>query len=210
MVDGRSATTFVLAARLPWSENVPDPDGGSLDMAAIYECGFRRDCSIRNISALGATLRGEVTSTPGDEVAVELEAGQRPAGTIAWVSGTDLGVAFKQPVDVVALIKRNLVSQPAERRRMPRIEIRCSAWLNDGREFWEAVVRNISGGGLQVEGEELPVAGAQIALFVEGLNVPPGEVIWRKGNLAGIEFRQELGWASVLPWIRNLVIDRGQ
>jgi hypothetical protein len=42
-------------------------------------------------------------------------------------------------------------------------------------------------------------------VFVEGLNVPPGEVMWRKDNLVGIELFEELSWSSIMPWIREAV-----
>jgi hypothetical protein len=67
-----------------------------------------------------------------------------------------------------------------------------------------AVLRNISARGLQLEGEILPLAGAYIAIQIEGLVVPPGEVVWRKDNLAGIELFEELSWTSLMPWIREM------
>jgi hypothetical protein len=42
-------------------------------------------------------------------------------------------------------------------------------------------------------------------VFVEGLNIPAGEVVWRGGNLAGIELFEELSWTSIIPWVRNAV-----
>jgi hypothetical protein len=116
-----------------------------------------------------------------------------------------LGVGFKQPIDVLALINRKLVSQSIERREMPRVGLRCSAWLKDGEDFLAATVRNISSRGIQLEGEILPCAGAEVEMFVEGLNVPPGEVIWRRDNLAGVRMHQELSWRLIMPWLRNLV-----
>jgi hypothetical protein len=68
-----------------------------------------------------------------------------------------------------------------------------------------ATMRNISARGLQIEGAELPPKGTYVSVFVEGLNVPPGEIIWSKGDLAGIELFEELSWSSLMPWIRGLV-----
>jgi hypothetical protein len=34
--------------------------------------------------------------------------------------------------------------------------------------------------------------------------VPVGEVVWSKGNLAGIELMEELSWSSIMPWIRTV------
>jgi hypothetical protein len=66
-------------------------------------------------------------------------------------------------------------------------------------------MRNISSGGLQIEGEELPAIGTFVSVFIEGLNIPAGEIIWRQGKLAGIELFEELSWTSIIPWVRNAV-----
>ena len=93
---------------------------------------------------------------------------------------------------------------------MPRVEVRCDAWIKDGDEFAGATLRNISARGLQLEGDPLPPAGSIISLFVEGLNIPAGEIVWRKDNLAGIELQHDLSWAAIIPWIRSLLRAEGQ
>ena len=211
MIEASSVTTFVVGDRLPWPDDGLVPQElGPLDAGILYGSGDRHECSIRRISALGATLRGELAQAPGEEVAIELVTGQRPVGTVDWVKGGETGIRFSQPVDMLALLNRKLVSQPVERRTMPRVEIRCSLYLKFGASFSAAAMRNISARGLQIEGEELPPQGTYVAVFVEGLNVPPGEVIWSKGSTAGIELFEELSWSSIMPWIRNLVRKVGQ
>lgn len=205
MAEQASVTTFVMGERLPWAEGtaVPDPNG-PLEPGVLFDGGKRTDCAIRSISALGATLRGSLAASPGQEIAVELATGQRPAGTVDWVRGDEAGVRFKQPVDIVALINRTLINQPTERRSMPRVELRCGVHIRCG-QLIPAVLRNISAQGLQLEGEGLPARGTYIEVFIEGLSVPPGEVVWSKGNLAGVELFEELSWTSIMPWIRDTV-----
>jgi len=67
------------------------------------------------------------------------------------------------------------------------------------------MLRNISAHGLQLEGEDLPAAGSYVSVFVDGLNIPAGEVIWGCANLAGVELFEELSWTSIIPWVRSLV-----
>lgn len=206
MTEAPSATTFMIGASLPWCEDSALPDGGGpLDYAIVHSSANRRDCLIRKISALGATLCGNVAGDAGDSVALELPTGQREAATVEWVSGQQMGVRFSRSIDVIALINRELVSQPVERRAMPRVEIRCAAWLKKGEDFAPAIVRNVSARGLQLEGDALPPVGSYVSLFVEGLNVPSGEVVWRKEYVAGIELLDELRWSSIMPWIRELM-----
>jgi hypothetical protein len=211
MAEAPSVTTFVMGARLPWPDDSPVAgEKGPFDGGVIHDSGFRQDCSIRKISALGATVRTKVQQVPGAEITVELASGQRTAARVEWTKDGETGVRFDKPVDVLALINRNLVSQPIERRAMPRVEIRCAAFLKRGEDFLAASVRNISAAGLQLEGDRLPPVGSYVSLFVEGLIVPPGEVAWRKGKLAGIELLEELSWSSIMPWIRELVRKQAQ
>ena len=205
MAEAFSVTTFVMAARLPWPDDAPPADAlGALDPVALYVGGERRDCGIRKISALGATVRGSVGSESGAEVSVELATGQRPAGTIDWVAGGEAGIIFKQPIDMLALLNRTLISQPGERRTMPRVELCCHVGMKWGASLAAATLRNISARGLQVEGDDLPPRETFVSLFIDGLIVPAGEVVWRKGDLAGIELMEELRWSSIMPWVREV------
>lgn len=206
MTEGSSVTVFVMGDQLPWTDDSSMPEEiGPLDAGIIYRFGERKECSIRKISALGATLRGELGRAPGDDVAIELLTGQRPGGIVDWVKGGETGIRFTQPVDILALINRNLVSQPVERRTMPRVELRCRVHIKCGGGLSIATMRNISARGLQIEGEQLPPKGTYVSVFVEDLNIPAGEVIWSKGDLAGIELFEELSWSSIMPWIRGVV-----
>src|SRR6478752_1271088 len=173
MSDLASVTTVVVGDRLPWPD---DPSAGvergPFDAAAIYHSGVRRDCVIRKISALGATIGSDLVPPLGERVAVEIATGQRPAGKIAWTGRKELGIRFDDCIDIIALLNRKLVSQTPERRTMPRLEVRCLAHIKCGEHFIPAMLRNISSGGLQLEGSEMPAAGAYVSLFVEGLNIP--------------------------------------
>ena len=209
MADAQSVTTFVMAAQLPWPCDAPAADAlGSLDPVSLWVGQERREGAVRNISALGATIRGAtghgLDAPPGTEVLIELATGHRPVGTIEWVAGGEAGIRFKQPIDMVALLNRTLISQPGERRTMPRVELRCSVGLKWGGSLETATLRNISARGLQIEGDFLPPRDTFVSLFIDGLVVPAGEVMWRKGNLAGIELMEELSWSSLMPWVREM------
>ena len=205
MAEAQSVTTFVMGAQLPWPDVALAADAlGSLDPVILHTAGQRRACAIRKISTLGTTIRGAVTQAPGEDVAVELATGQRPVGTIDWIAGGDAGIRFKQPIDMLALLNRTLISQPGERRTMPRVELRCAVGIKWGINLAAATLRNISARGLQVEGDGLPPRDTFVSMFIEGLNVPAGEVVWSKGNLAGIELMHELSWSSIMPWIREV------
>ena len=205
MADAFSVTTVVVGDCLPWPGDPAAGDQGPFDPAAIYHSGTRRDCDIRKISTLGATVGTDISPALGESVSVELVTGQRVAGKVAWTSRNELGVRFDDCIDVIALLNRKLVSQTPERRTMPRLEVRCLAHVKCGENFWPAVLRNISSRGLQLEGDDLPPKGTFVSVFVDGLNMPSGEVAWRRERLAGIEVFEELSWTSIIPWVRGIV-----
>jgi len=204
--EAASVTTFVVGDRLPWPDEAATAlERGPLDSAAIFICGAREPCTIRKISALGATVVSELAPALGERVAVELATGQRASGKISWTSGSELGVKFDDHVDMAALLNRKLVSLTPDRRSMPRVEVRSPAYLKWSQSLSLAALRNISARGLQLEGDELPEIGTYVAVFVEGMNIPPGEIVWRRGKLAGIELFEELSWTSIIPWVRQMI-----
>ena len=206
MTDTLSVTTVVVGDRLPWpDEPSAAAHEGPFDKSAIYHSGVRHLCEIRKISALGATVASDLAPALGDRVLVDLATGQRPAGKVAWTDGSELGVRFDDSIDVIALLNRKLVSQSPDRRTMPRLEVRCLAHIKCGENFWPAMLRNISSGGVQLEGREMPATGAYVSVFVDGLNVPSGEVVWIKGELIGVELLEELSWTSIIPWVRSAI-----
>ena len=205
MAEVQSVTTFIMSARLPWPDDAPAADAcGALDPVDFFIKGERRAAAIRRISPLGTTIRGAAARSPGEEVGVELATGQRPAGTIEWVAGGEAGIRFRQPIDMMALLTRQLVAQPGERRTMPRVELTCGVGLKWGSNLATATLRNISARGLQLHGPDLPARDSFVSMFIDGLIVPAGEVVWRKGELAGIELMEELSWSSIMPWIREV------
>ncbi|HSR00403.1 MAG TPA: PilZ domain-containing protein [Sphingomicrobium sp.] len=206
MTDASSVTTVVLGDRLPWPDEAwPADEKGPFDSGAIYICGARQPCSIRKISALGVTVSSNVVPALGERASIELATGQRAPGKVAWTGRNELGLRFDDSIDVIALLNRKLVSQARERRTMPRLEVRCPIHVKSGGQFWIATLRNISARGLQIEGDELPAVGAYVSPFVEGLNIPPGEVVWKRGGLVGVEVMEELSWTSIIPWVRKTV-----
>lgn len=206
MAETSSVTTVVMGDRLPWPDDVPGGyESGPFDAAAIFHSGTRRDCVIRKISALGATVGSDLAPALGDRVAIEIATGQRPAGKVAWTGRTELGVRFDDSIDVLALLNRQLISQSRERRIMPRLEVRSTAHIKAGEHFRPATLRNISSHGLQLEGDDLPAVGTYVSVFIDGLNIPPGEIAWKRDNLAGVEIFEELSWTSIIPWVRSTI-----
>lgn len=206
MDQGQSITTFVLDDRLPWPDDGAGArNDGEFERGALIAGGNRHPCTIRKIAPRGATVGAtRVEAAAGTPLALELVNGLRRSGRVEWSRAGEIGLAFAEPVDIVALINRNLVAQPAERRAMPRVEVRQPLHVKWCENLEPAVIRNISSNGLQVEGARLPPVGTLTSLFVEGINLPPAELVWRQGQLAGFELFEELRWSSLIAWVREV------
>ena len=204
MPNNQSVTTYVMSPELPWPDAAIAADAlGALDPVALFKGGEAHPCAIRRISSLGATVRGAGLRAGGEPVAIELETGQRAAGTLDWSEDGEAGLRFAHPIDMIAILNRKLLNQPGERRTMPRVEIRCPVGIKWGIDVAAATLRNISAGGLQLHGEGLPPRDTFVTMYVEGLNLRSGIVMWQKANLAGVEFMEELGWSSLMQWVRE-------
>jgi hypothetical protein len=197
------ATCYVLDPGPCWAEDELAHAEGPFEVATLVGAGGRYRCEVRRIAAGGAVLRTEARALAGEPAALELASGQRRSGRVEGASSDLIALAFDEPLDIVALINRNLISQPAERRSMPRVELRAPLHVKWAEHLVPATVRNISSAGLQVEGEDLPMQGTLASLFIEGINLPAAEVVWRRAGLAGFEFFEELSWASLIAWVRE-------
>lgn len=84
---------------------------------------------------------------------------------------------------------------------MPRVEIRCIAFVRDGAVTNRVTVHNISQGGLNVESSKPLNAGADVTVTLPGLP-PQGAVVrWADGDRYGITFNTVLPLAGLVDWL---------
>jgi hypothetical protein len=197
------STCYVVDPDLPWSEEDIGPSNGAFEAATLIGPGGRYRCELRRIAADGAVLRTEAQALASEPASLELASGQRRTGRLEPSASGRLAFAFDEPLDIVALINRNLISQPAERRSMPRVELRAPIHVKWAEHLAPAMVRNLSSAGLQVEGDDLPPQGTLTSLYLDGIILPPAEAVWRRTGLAGFEFFEEVSWSSLIAWVRD-------
>ena len=88
-------------------------------------------------------------------------------------------------------------SNSQQNRRQRRSNVLFTATLElSGREI-EVKLRNLSAEGALVEGEPLPVEGAEIRFRRHELSVS-GKIVWVRGNRAGISFHLPLSPEALL------------
>ncbi|WP_447726410.1 PilZ domain-containing protein [Sphingomonas koreensis] len=167
-----------------------------------------RNCFVHRLTSAGATLTVTGPVTNGDRATIELPFGLVADGAIVGHDPAALAFRFDEPLDVVGALARCLAALPAERREMPRIELRQRLCVRHGDQVDFAWTRNLSPTGIGVETRALLTAGAQVELTLDGLRPIQGEVRWAEKGQAGIAFIEELGWQLLMPWLRKVATRR--
>jgi hypothetical protein len=204
MDSGRtSATIFSLTHDLPAPRAPSAAAADGLDAGQLAWGGELLDCGIHWIGRAGARLRVEHALAEAMPVRLHLGTAEPLIGRTLWSDGSEAGLAFDAPVDVLGMVARNLARATAERRRLPRIELRHTVGVHRGGEVEQLRTRDISQGGVGVEARGLAVDEA-VQLTFDGLRPLEGTVRWIAGETAGIVFSEELGWQTLFPWLRGI------
>jgi hypothetical protein len=197
-------TVFSLFNEVPANESAaPNPrDDAFLQEGSVVLGSMREVCSIRKISGGGAVLHTHAPAEPGERLELELMSGDQIDGTIEWRRGSEVGLRFDTPIDIFSLLARNLVSQPGERRRMPRVELFCPALLESPTRTELVTTRDVAQGGVKVDSPSPLIEGERVMLTLEDLRPIEGEVRWVEGCVAGVSFLRELSWQELMPWLK--------
>ncbi len=196
-------TVYSLSDDVPLVELIDEPvEESVLQPGSVVAGSIRQVCLIRKISAGGAVLHADIPLDEGRRLELELETGERLEGRIVWRRGSELGLRFDEAIDVLPILARNLVSQPGERRRMPRVEVACPGQIQTEMRNALVVVQDIAQGGLKLEGPVALRLEEKVTVTPEGLRPIAGLVRWSRGGTAGIEFDSELDWQELMPWLR--------
>jgi hypothetical protein len=194
-------TTIYSLAPLPppAPERRADERHMSLLRVGALLIGDRRElCLIRNVSVGGMLIRAYSAIEPGTRLSVELKQGEAVHGAVLWAKDDLVGVSFDEPIDIVSLIT---TSSDAPRPRMPRLEVRCTAWVRDGAIVHRTRAVNISQGGVRVETAKGLTAGSQVTVTLPGMPPEQGVVRWSDEEGCGITFNRVLALSQLVAWV---------
>lgn len=198
-------TTFSFVAEVPEPNWQPVAfDRSRFDSGVAIRGTARSVCFLRRLTSAGAIIHADFDAVIGERLSLELGGGQRLDGIVVWQSGFEAGLKFERPVDVFAVIARNLVSMPGERRRMPRIELNCAAYIEAASGTEMATTRDVSHGGVKIESGLRLEAGDSVQVTLDGLFPLAGVVRWVGDGLAGIGFMPEPSWHELMPWLKEM------
>ena len=198
-------TVFSLFNEVPGSDSPPvgPRDSAYLQEGSLVLGSVREVCSIRKISGAGAVLHVDLPAVPGERLELELMSGDHIDGVVEWRSGDDVGLRFDEPIDIFSLLARNLVSQPGERRRMPRVEVMCPALLETPSRTELITTRDVAQGGIKVDTPVPLTIDEKVVITLEGFRPLEGEVRWVEERVSGIAFSRELSWQELMPWLKE-------
>jgi hypothetical protein len=196
-------TVYSLSGDVPPVEIPIEADDFGLWPGALTVGSIRQVCSIRKISAGGAIVHVDGPIAPGERLDLELMTGEQLGGTIAWQRGAEVGLRFDEPIDVFALIAQDIVSQPGERRRMPRVELIVQGLLETEQGTELVTTRDISQGGAKIDMPFALPVDARVLITLDGLPPLKGVVRWSDDHVAGIAFLPELRWQELMLWLKE-------
>jgi hypothetical protein len=199
-----SSTIFSLSGEPPVRLGPELDEHAAFDAAFLVDAEGRLPCTLRKLSAAGATLRLDCALAEGDRLALELANGQSLPGRITWIEDGAAGFLFDEPIDVVSTLARNLAALPAERRSVPRVELHQTVCIRRGNQVEFTRSRNLSQGGAGFETDIALQEGDAVQVNFDGLRPLDGVVKWARGNLAGVAFDEELPWQVLMPWLRQV------
>jgi hypothetical protein len=195
-------TLYSLAAKPPARPERRDDERyvSLLRVGALLIDGRRELCLVRNISAGGMLIRPYSAVEPGTEVSIELKHGETVAGVAKWTQDGLLGITFETPINVVALLSG---SAQGPNPRMPRIELRCTAWVREDADIHRTRTINISQGGMCVEGSAELQVGAEVIVSLAGLGPLAAMVKWNEGDCYGIRFNTVLAVNELMKFLQQ-------
>lgn len=169
-------------------------------VGAMVVEGRRELCLIKNISAGGMMLRVYCSLAEGAAVEVELKTGHSVVGRVSWIREHQVGIAFAEPIDVLAILAND---EAGPRPRMPRIEIQTAAYVRAGASTWRLACTDISQGGIKVDTPTALIPDADVVVTLPGLAPLAAVVRWATRSSAGISFNTPLSLSDLVAWLRS-------
>jgi len=167
-------------------------------VGALLVDGQRQLCVVKNISARGALMRPYCKLAEGQQVTLEFKEQHPIEAEVIWAKDSEAGIAFKQPIEVLELLK----GSDGPRPRMPRVEVRVPGHVRRGALLHRIVVNNISQGGINAQcAAELQVGG-EVTVTLAGLAPLPAVVGWARSGAYGINFNAVLGLSLLIEWLQ--------
>ena len=175
-----------------------------LRVGKLMVAGEERLCLIRNISSAGTMLRLYRPVPVGESIQVEVTPGWPVPGMVIWTKDEFAGVAFAEPIDVVAALRGGSRDGPYRRvARTPRLQVRRPARSCTEANERAVVLCDLSLNGAKIATDEALAPGIEIAVLADGFAPLAGRVRWCRDGNAGIEFNVPLPIDTLASWLAD-------
>jgi len=160
---------------------------------------------IRNVSSTGIAFRTFNAIDLPEQLHVKLANGSIVPIKLAWQDKLSYGASFQTSVDLDIFLK----SPPPDDRsgRSLRAKVGLKMYLRHNGRRWPAMLHDIGIGGAKLElerGQNISVNG-YAEMTIEGLGAHEGEIKWKRGPCAGMQFSHSLSFSSLAKWTTQLV-----
>lgn len=181
-----------------------DPLGATEEATPAFLTSSRggRDCLVHRITSHSITLSVSGPVTHGERATIQLPFGFCADG---WIDSDKPTTVFRfdQPLDIVDTLARCVAALPEERRRMPRVELRQLVCIRTPTVNLIAFAGDLSPTGISIHTHAALQMGDPVEVEFDGLESIQGEVRWAEHGQVGIAFGEELGWQTLMPWLRR-------
>ncbi len=174
-----------------------------LRVALLHTAEAKELCVVRNISAGGLSARVYRRFELDEAVEVEFRSEERLRGSVKWVRGFEIGIAFAESIEVETVLASRWASEDGRRQRLPRIELQCRCQLRIGSRFYLATLQDISQGGAKVLLGRPLQGTADAILTLPNLGWLEGSVRWSHGATVGLAFNERLPFELLVRWIQE-------
>ncbi len=173
-----------------------------LRIAKLITTRDQRLCMVRNISSAGAMLRLYQPITLGEPVQVEITPECPVAATVIWTMDDHAGVAFVEPIDVIAALRGCAGKSNPYRRatRLPRLRVEREARLCTDDIECDVVLCDVSLNGAKIVTDAELAEDVEVAIFVGGLHPLSGRIRWCHDRHAGVQFDVPIPMDTLADW----------
>jgi hypothetical protein len=174
--------------------------------AKLIADGAEGLCRVRNMSATGMMIEMYMDLVQGAEVRVDLRCGWDLQARVVWTRTGVAGLAFLAPIDVKAVLARQVPQSGLLRAplpRSPRLAAPCAITVGAGKESHQACLLDISQSGARLRLPFRVAREERLVLSIPGLPAKGGVVRWTREAEAGLAFYQAIPFGLLAEWIEE-------
>lgn len=163
---------------------------------------FRSLCLVRNISPSGMMAKVYSPIAMGETITVEFGTHLSATGKVAWAEEGQIGVRFKDPLNVVEVLTETGKRGPGNKINRPlRLEIDAQGEIEINGIVRAFEVQDISQRGLKAKVSANLAPNEEVMVRLTGLEPRRAVVRWIRPGEVGLNFTRPLGMDELATWV---------